>query len=704
MSLYICEKPSQGRDLAKILGISGGGDGFIGNNEDKVTWAIGHMLTLFKPEDYSEKWSWKLVNLEDLPMIPNSWEMKQNPNTKKQLKVVQQLLKQTKHVIISTDGDREGEVIGREVLDYFDWSGKIERLWLTALDDNSIHKSLKNINPNEKTINLYYAGLARARSDWLVGMSLTVLMTLLARKKGYQEMLNIGRVQTPTLAIVVNRDLEIENFVAKDYYDISVVFQDIKTKWNATKNLTEPTLDPEGRCLDRSVADEIETKIKNNGMGIVSVFETELKKVAPPLLYSLSKLQQDASKKFGFGAKQVLNLAQSLYEKHKATTYPRSDCQYLPEEQLSEAKEIMAVILKVDSSLENVIQNADLSIKSKVWNNKKLSAHHAIIPTFSTNIDVSKMTTDECKLYDLIVKSYISQFYSNYEYNKTSIKITSENELFETNINVDKVLGWKVVINPESNLKANKIPDISIGQSLSLDSIEIETKQTKPPTRYTEGTLIAAMEKAHLFVTDPNLRKILSGNEGLGTEATRANIIDLLIKRKYIDKSKRQLISSISGRALIKAVPMEIKDPGMTAIMESSLSKIETGELTFDAFMDWQIDWLRNFVEIIKSQGINIESNVQSIECPCCKKNMFLRSGRKGQFWACSGYPTCKTTAQNKNGKAIFQADLPDCPKCGKKLNQIKGKKGVFWSCKGYFDTPKCEFTAQDKAGKPILI
>ncbi len=698
MKLYICEKPSQAKDLARNLGVSDKGNGFIGDNSIVVTWAIGHLIQQLEPDEVDVKYSkW---NMEHLPIVPRVWKMKPNPKTKKQLNVIKGLLQKSNHVVIATDGDREGEVIGRELLDYFNWTGRIDRLWLTALDDNSIQKALNNLKQGPETEPLYAAGLARARADWMVGMSATRALSLMAQGKGYRGVLSVGRVQTPTLAIIVNRDIEIENFKPKDYYDILGVFSGVKAKWRFNN---DEFSDENGRCLNKDFAQSVVDNVKRGGNAVVEQFATQRKKVSPPLLYSLSALQQEASKRFGFGAKQVLDLAQSLYEKHKATTYPRSDCQYLPVSQFSEVKGVMSSISSINSDIGKLIANADLTIQSKVWNDKKLSAHHGIIPTENAQVNVSDMTTEENKLYDLIVKSYIAQFYPNYEYDKTSIEINASGKMFTSSINVDINLGWKVVTSSQAELKQGTVPKFSQGQVLNVDAVDVETKQTKPSSRYTEGTLIAAMEKAHLFVTDPNLKQVLKGNEGIGTEATRANIIDLLKKRNFLTVNKKQIISTDTGRALISAVPSAVKDPGMTAIMESSLSKIATGELTLDAFMDWQVDWLGKLIESIKSQTISIESNVKTVECPDCGKNMFLRKGKKGQFWGCSGYPDCKTVAQNDNGKAVFEKDMPDCPDCGKKLRRVKGKKGFFWSCKGYFDTPKCEFIAQDRAGKPVF-
>lgn len=375
MKLYICEKPGQGRDLARILGISGGSDGFIGNKDIAVTWAIGHLIQQLEPDEIDAKYQkW---NAEHLPIIPTTWKMKPNPKTKKQLNIIKSLLKQSDRVVVATDGDREGEVIGRELLDYFNWNGSIERLWLKALDDSSIKKALNTIKTNTETKPLYEAGVARARADWLVGMNATRALTILAKAQGYSGVLSVGRVQTPTLAIVVNRDLEIENFKPKDYYDLMGVFSGVEAKWKTPKDDDTGMFDEEGRCLSLDHVTQVANKVKTS-VASVARFETQRKKVSPPLLYSLSALQQAASKKFGFGAKQVLDLAQSLYEKHKATTYPRSDCQYLPTSQLPEVKDVMSAIITIDGDMRKLIDNADLSAQSKVWNDKKLSAHHAI--------------------------------------------------------------------------------------------------------------------------------------------------------------------------------------------------------------------------------------------------------------------------------------------------------------------------------------
>lgn len=419
------------------------------------------------------------------------------------------------------------------------------------------------------------------------------------------------------------------------------------------------------------------------------------------MLFSLSALQQVASKKYGFSAKEVLDTAQALYEKHKATTYPRTDCQYLPNAQFDEVKEVLKAVKESDSDISSLIDGADTAIKSKVFDDKKLTAHNAIIP-IASKVDISAMNDKEFKLYDLIRKYYIDQFYPKYEYDQTVITIKAADEIFTANINIVVNLGWKSIITETKKDQEQTIPKIEVGEELITDKVELEAKKTKPPARYAEGSLIGAMEKAHLFVTDEDLKKILKGNEGIGTEATRANIIETLFAREVIKKDKKNIISTEKGRTLIDTVPAIIKDPGMTAIMESSLNKVANNELSLDEYIKSQIEFTNKLINAIKTKEVKeLESDV---ECPNCKKSMHLRKGQYGAFWACSGYPECKTTTKDNNGKPIFEkSEAFNCPECNKTLRRIKGKKGYFWSCKGYFDKPQCKFTAKDKNKKPVL-
>ena len=432
--------------------------------------------------------------------MPEDWQMKPNVRTKKQLAVVKKLLEQAHHVVVATDGDREGETIGRELLDYFNWQGKIERLWLTALDDKSIRKSLNSIKKEEETRALYFAGLGRMRADWLVGINLTRALTLIAKENNAHAsgVLSVGRVQTPTLAIVVSRDLEIENFSSKDYYEIIGSFSAISAKWKANEGCQY--LDNENHLLNKSYARSVIDKVLNSS-ALVKDYSVKRKKTAPPLLFSLTKLQQMASKKYGLGAKETLDLTQNLYEKHKVITYPRTNCQYLPKSQLSEALEVLSSLKKSDSNkaFSDLVNQADTSFKTKVWNDSKISAHHAIIPTAIVS-DISLMTESEFRLYDLIRGYYLMQFYPDYEYDETRIEISVADELFTSHIHVSQKIGWKKVLNLKENEPVKVTPKLRIGQSLTIEEVFIEDKKTKAPPRYTEGTLIGAMEGAHLFL------------------------------------------------------------------------------------------------------------------------------------------------------------------------------------------------------------
>jgi DNA topoisomerase-3 len=702
MKLYICEKPSQARDLARNLNINSGADGYIGNGNEVVTFAIGHLIQQFTPNDIDERY--KHWNVKDLPIVPNQWQMKANPKTAKQLKVVGRLINKASEIIISTDGDREGEVIGRELLDYFNYTGSIKRLWLTALDDNSIQKSLQNIKSGQATKSLYDAGLGRARSDWLAGMNLTVAMTKKAQSSGFSGVLSIGRVQTPTLAMIVNRDIEIEDFKSKDYYEVHGVFNSIAAKRIINKATDTDFLDKENRIIFKDYANTIISQLKDS-RAVVDQVETNRKKTKAPLLFSLSQLQQVASKKYGLSAKEVLDSAQALYETHKATTYPRSDCQYLPVSQFSEVKGVMGAISSIDSDMGKLIAQADLSIQSRIWNDKKLGAHHAIIPT-TAKVNITKMSNHEFKIYDLIRRYYLANFYPDYEYDLTDIKIkVGAGDIFTTSGTVLVENGWKNVIS-DSKKEDKVLPNVKVGDALNIDHLEVQTKKTTPPKRYTEGTLIAAMEKAHLYVTDEHLKKILKGNEGIGTPATRANIIETLKQRDFITEDKKSLISTQIGKTLISMVPIEIKDAGSTAIMEARLTQITNKELELDEFVKTEVDRLNNLLQIISKLKLSAgDLGVETVECPACKGQMTLRAGQYGKYWACTNYPNCKTTAKDHKGKPVLQKKTDDfkCPECEKPLRRIKGKKGFFWSCAGYFDKPKCPFTAKDKNKRPIL-
>ena len=544
MKLYLCEKPSQGRDIARVLGANSRGDGCLKKgNSLIVTWCIGHLVEMANPDDYDK--SLKRWSMDTLPIHPDRWKNSVKPKTKKQYNIIIKLIKQADHVVIATDADREGEVIAREMMEAAKFSGEVSRLWLSALDNTSIQRALKKIKPGSATEDLYAAGLARSRCDWLVGMNLTRLYTLKAKSAGYDGVLSVGRVQTPTLRMVVDRDLIIENFVAIDYWDVFAVLdnsdqnspnQSFNAKWLPSESVS----DTDGRCINKQSAMAVLQQIKD-ATATVTSFQKQRRKQNAPLPFSLSTLTQFCDKAFGLGAKQVLDIAQSLYEKHKVTSYPRSDCQYLPKSQIEDIDAIFKH-LGQQQDLKKWVNGADSTRRSRVWNDTKITAHHAIIPT-TVAANLSKLSEIERKVYDAICRYYLAQFYPIHEYDQTTILLDITGETFKATGRVTVVDGFKSILARKSTtagtddkINEQSLPQVTKGDSIPVVDSQIQQKKTKPPARYTEGTLSKAMENVAREVTDPKLKKILKETTGIGTVATRPNIFEVLLKRTLLIK------------------------------------------------------------------------------------------------------------------------------------------------------------------------
>ncbi|MBF0453457.1 MAG: DNA topoisomerase III [Magnetococcales bacterium] len=671
MILYLCEKPSQARDIGKVLGVTSRRDGYLVGPDKQVTWCVGHLLEMIAPDGY--KGEWKSWRMDTLPMIPDRWKLEVKNRVGKQYTVIRTLLKSADEVVLATDADREGETIGREVLDRCRYRGKISRLWLSALDDASIQKALNNLLPGEKTQPLYQAGLGRARADWLVGMNLSRAYTILGRQRGYDGVLTVGRVQTPTLKLVVDRDRQIENFIAVDFFDLLVL---LKTEGESCHRFVAKWLpdkkgaDEQGRCLDRARVEALCEQVGGQSGPVVKA-ETNRIKEPPPLPLELSTLQQEASRKWSLGAKRVLELAQALYEKHKAITYPRTDCRYLPQSQFLEAPVLFRALSQSDPNLHPLVEGADSSQRSKAWNDKKITAHHAIIPTTAI-VNVAAMSFEEQQLYDLIRRYYLAQFYPAYEYDKSTIDTQINAELFRASGRVERLAGWKILLrnNPanqrqslEARRSEQKLPAVKKGETLWVEKAKIEEKKTKPPPRYSEGTLIQTMKNVGRLVEDRRLRKILRETAGIGTEATRASIIENLLMRKLLVKEgKKNLISQPAGRALIDMLPHSVTDPATTAVWEQALDDIAQGEATLDGFLTKSVTWINRLVGNVKERerlGIsqfsthhsdasmgsgNGEEGGGRVLCPLCGKVMRPRKGPNGLFLGCSGYPNCRAT------------------------------------------------------------
>lgn len=663
MQLYLCEKPSQARDIASVLGKGQKGNGCIrvGSNII-VTWARGHLLELAAPEKYGEQYG-KPWRTEVLPIIPSQWKLVVVPDAKGQFQVIRDLLKQASEVVVSTDADREGEVIARELLEYCAYRGPVRRLWLSALDEASVRKALANLLPGEKTALLYDAGKGRSRADWVIGMNMTRLCTLLARDAGVDELLSVGRVQTPTLAIVVNRDNEIANFVPVPYWQVRVQLRKDGVTFSALWQPAAQYSDAEGRCVHQGAAAAVAQLCAQTPTASVLDSATERKKEQQPLCFSLGTLQEVCSQKWGMGAKEVLGIAQALYETHKATTYPRTDCGYLPVSMLAEVPEVLDAIMKSDPSVVPVVNLLDRSLRSRIWNDKKITAHHAIIPT-RTAFDVSRLSADELKVYTLIRQHYLAQMLAQAEVDVTEASFNLGGQLFRTRGRVPVVEGWKVLFRKpagsentddpcpapaESDDRDMALPQLMKGDSCQVNGAATEDKETRPPSPFTEGTLIAAMKNAASLVTDPKLKKILRDNAGLGTEATRAEVITTLFKRGYLEKKGKAIRSTALARELIAALPDTLTSPGMTALWEQALDDIAEGRMPLATFLAKQEAWTQHLVAKLRADTLKLTAPVTP-PCPTCGGKTRKRSGKKGDFFSCIRYPECKGVV-NSNGK-----------------------------------------------------
>lgn len=669
MRLYIAEKPSMGREIAAVLpGPVRKGNGFIETGAGTVTWLFGHVLRQAEPQEYDAKY--KVWRAEDLPIIPEHWKLMVSESSAKQFAVVKQLISQADEIVHAGDPDREGQLLVDEVLEYVGCNKPVQRILLNALDEKSIREAIDQLKPNAQFFNLRQSALGRARADWLIGMNLSRAYTMAAQRSGHRKLvLPIGRVKTPTLALVVRREREIENFKPVDYFNIKAVFQHTNGQFQAQwkPNEMQQGLDSEGRLVDKQIA---EAKLKFFGQepltGTISGYSKAKKQEAQRLPFSLSTLQVLAGRRFGYEPQQVLDTAQALYER-KLTTYPRSDCEYLPTNQFKDSQSILTNLQSCgDDTLANWAKGADGKIKSRAWNDKKISAHHAIIPT-RVKADLSKMNVVERNIYFLIAQAYMAQFYPVHTYYQTKVEVAYKEELFTASGRTEIDLGWKALYTSKKNIEAdneegqdkedngqeeNNLPPMKKNDNVDYVSGELAKSVTRPPVRFTQATLIAAMKDIHKFVQDPEAKKQLKAVYGIGTEATRATILDELIhKRKLIKEmgKKKQLQPTEAGYLLVDAVPEELSYPDFTAIWEDQLHSMAEGDGSLEAFLQNQVDFTTKMCRKAEGTSLVVED---AVKCPRCGLGILQkRHGKNGDFWGCSNYPRCRMTCNDKEGQ-----------------------------------------------------
>lgn len=745
MRLFIAEKPSVARAIAQALGTldTKKKGQIVCENDTVVTWCFGHMYHLAEPDSYtgdvpvSAKTGKKLWRWEELPIIPTEWKLEATNSCKEQLKVIKDLLKQAETVVNAGDPDREGQLLVDEVLEEAKYKGQVLRYWANAVDDKSVKKALAQLNSNAEYKGLGDSARARSRADWLVGMNLSRAFTL-----ANGSLVTVGRVQTPTLRLVFDRDEKILNFKPIDYFLLTATF---KTDEGSYKGRYIPDdsqagFDEEGRLIDKNVADAILSGVKNHE-GVIEQLKSENKKANQPLGLNLADLTALASAKLGFSAKHVLELAQSLYE-NKYTSYPRTDSQYLPLSQFDDAKSVFENIELVYPSLSEAAKKADTTIKSRIWNDEKTTAHHAIIPLAGST---TVLQGDEAKLYDLIARCYIAQFYPVHEYTASELITAVENHKFMTKAKTIVKNGWRDVYSTEEESEEAEasLPTVAQGDKVICTASEATPKKTKAPAKFTEGTLIKAMENVFKFVEDEEFKKELKDGDGIGTSATRAGIIEELKKREYIVASGKYIESTVKAQQLLAVVPKAMQSAIMTAKQERELKAIAEEGAELASMLNHCSELV--IQEIANAQSIETKGKETNIVCPICGDKITV--GRYDYECKCgfksnktilgtviteetlekvisgkSPELTFKSIKTGKDFKAKLIVDFEGkrlkfelsnsnadkevstkykCPKCGKGLvrRESSKKKGAFWwGCSGF---PSCKEMFMDQNGEP---
>ncbi|CNE63199.1 DNA topoisomerase III [Yersinia mollaretii] len=616
MRLFIAEKPSLARAIADILPKPHRrGDGFIAcGNDQMVTWCVGHLLEQAQPDAYDSRYArWSLA---DLPIIPDKWQLQPRPSVSKQLNVIKQLLQQADEVVHAGDPDREGQLLVDEVLDYLDLVAEkrqnVRRCLINDLNPQAVERAVERLRYNREFIPLCVSALARARADWLYGINMTRAYTILGRNAGYDGVLSVGRVQTPVLGLVVRRDEEIEDFIPKDFFEVKAHIitpadERFIAQWQPSDSC-ESYQDEEGRLLHRPLAEHVVNRITGQPAFVTSYNDKRESETAP-LPFSLSTLQIEAAKRFGLSAQQVLDICQRLYETHKLITYPRSDCRYLPEEHFAGRHSVLNAISIHQADLLP-LEVMDSDRRNRCWDDKKVDAHHAIIPT--ARASKVNLTTDEGKVYRLVAQQYLMQFCPDAQFRKCVIELDIAGGKFVAKARFLAEAGWRTLLGSKERDEENEgapLPVVEKGAELLCERGEVVERQTQPPRPFTDASLLSAMTGIARFVQDKDLKKVLRATDGLGTEATRAGIIELLFKRTFLFKKGRYIHASPAGRALIHALPDIAARPDMTAHWESTLTQISEKNCRYQDFMQPLVATLQDLISQAK-QNQNRSSQV----------------------------------------------------------------------------------------------
>lgn len=674
-SLVIAEKPSVARDIARVLHCSQKGNGILEGREYVVTWALGHLVTLADPEEYDKKYmKW---DMKTLPMMPDQMKLVVIRQTSKQYQAVKTQLfrKDIGDVIIATDAGREGELVARWILDKSGCRKPIRRLWISSVTDKAICEGFNNLKDGHEYDNLYRAAVARAEADWLVGINGTRALTC-----KHNAQLSCGRVQTPTLVIIARREEEIRSFKPEDYFGVTLQAGNIQWTWKDSKSGSY-------RTFQKERAEEIKQKLANAELEIISISRKAKKSMAPGL-YDLTTLQREANQKYGFSAKETLNIMQRLYENHKVLTYPRTDSRYIGKDVVPTIKErLKACGTGPYKKLAGTLLNKPIQTNKSFVDDKKVSDHHAIIPT-EQYVQLDHMSNEERKIYDMVVRRFLSVLYPPYEYEQTAMEAKSAGYVFAASGKITVSSGWKAVYednaeedDDEQELKDQHLPAMKQGERLHIESIRITSGRTKPPAHFTEATLLAAMENPVKYMSSKDLQaaKTLGETGGLGTVATRADIIEKLFHTFLMEKRGNEIYLTSKAKQLLELVPEDLKKPELTADWEKKLSDIAKGKMKQKVFLDEIRTYTNEIVNEIKvGTGTFRHDNLTNKICPECGKRLLAVNGKNSKMLVCQdrecGYR--ETISRTTNAR---------CPKCHKKMEMlVKGKEETFVCSCGY--------------------
>ncbi len=668
-SLVLAEKPSVAREIAKILGCRQNGEGCIIGDKYIVTWALGHLVTLAEPEVYSKEYSeW---SLEYLPMLPKKMQLVVIKETSKQYNAVQKLLRQpdVNEIIIATDSGREGELVARWILIKAGCTKPAKRLWISSQTDKAVRDGFKNLRNATDYYNLFLSAQARAEADWLVGLNVTRALTC-----KFNASLSAGRVQTPTLAMIVEREDEIKNFKPREFYTVKAKFDGFSAIWMNNS---------QSRLFERQSADDVAARVQGQ-TGIVIEVNKQYRHKAPPAAYDLTELQRDANRKYAYTAKETLSLMQSLYERHKLLTYPRTDSRYITDDI------VPTLPVRLQAIAVGSYREAALSLlKSRPLNtryivdNARVTDHHAIIPT-EEPVNLLKLSPQEKNIYDLVVRRFLAVLSAAFEYEETRLTVQVGKERFYAKGKMVINPGWKQAYSQDlisdeeegdSDLREQSLPKINQGAKLPVRSCSVETGKTKPPARYNEATLLTAMENPGGKELGSEMRDILKNTSGLGTPATRADIIEKLFNSFYVERRGKEIIPTSKGIQLIKIVPKDLKSAELTAKWEQELALIAQGRVKNDVYIAKIKDYSGSLVKaVIASEAKYVHDNLTREKCPDCEKFLLEVKGKRGLMLVCPdrecGYR-----------KSLVVETNARCPNCHKKLEMRgEGEKRLF-SC-----------------------